>query len=440
MVDPSVLTEVRYTGFKSIRSGSLPLRDFTLLVGRNGSGKSNALDGLWVLSQLATGGGLREVLGGASDDVNVRGGVEGCAPLGSTEFSLGCSVRTGTQDVHLDLTIGVDPDVQIRHERLSVSKVGSRRAPRCLLETDKPSPHLADIIARWDNQKPGPNPTLPFRATQLVTAQIATRVPVTSNAGKQLHLAAAQVLAALRGVFVLDPIPHQMRQYWPARDDRLRRSGQNLSPVLAALRRDAKLRKRLLSMVKTLSESNVVDISDVRSPLGDVMVALVEQFNNERRKLPARLMSDGTLRFLAIMAAVLQAPGPVLVPDALDVGDPSGQTTLVVEELENGLHPSQAAAMVEVIKAESHDRRIRTLATTHSPALLDALAGEDHEGVIVCARDEDGTTGLWTLTELPNYLQVVTSGSLGRVATRDRLRPVRSSGTDDVLEKLFGVS
>jgi predicted ATPase len=52
-MDTSVIEEVRLTAFKSFQSAVLPLDELTLLVGRNGSGKSNALDGLWALARLA---------------------------------------------------------------------------------------------------------------------------------------------------------------------------------------------------------------------------------------------------------------------------------------------------------------------------------------------------------------------------------------------------
>lgn len=42
----------------------LPLQDLTVLIGRNGSGKSHALDGLIVLSRLALGKPVRDALGG----------------------------------------------------------------------------------------------------------------------------------------------------------------------------------------------------------------------------------------------------------------------------------------------------------------------------------------------------------------------------------------
>lgn len=84
------ITELRLTAFKSFSEVVLPLSPLTVLIGRNGSGKSNALDALEVLSRLARGGEIRDALDGARRDAGpVRGGVEGCAPIGSDSFELG---------------------------------------------------------------------------------------------------------------------------------------------------------------------------------------------------------------------------------------------------------------------------------------------------------------------------------------------------------------
>ncbi|WP_369689320.1 AAA family ATPase [Streptomyces acidiscabies] len=49
---------MRLTSFKSFTGQRLPLQDLTVLIGRNGSGKSNALDALMVLARLASGCGV----------------------------------------------------------------------------------------------------------------------------------------------------------------------------------------------------------------------------------------------------------------------------------------------------------------------------------------------------------------------------------------------
>ena len=94
-MEPSVIEEIRLTSFKSFRDAVLPLDDFTLLVGRNGSGKSNALDGLWTLARLAmakTSASARRRARGPA----VRGGVT-AARRSASRVRARLLVRTGSR-------------------------------------------------------------------------------------------------------------------------------------------------------------------------------------------------------------------------------------------------------------------------------------------------------------------------------------------------------
>lgn len=414
------LCELRLPAFKSVRGATVPLHGgLTLLVGRNSSGKSNVLDGLTVLSALASGATIRDALDGGRDGPLVRGGSEGCAPLGEDFFEVGCSAVVDGSLYYLDVRVSVRPNVQVIGERLWTRRLSGPRyhEPRELLRTDEPQPDSGDIVARWDNRTQGPNPAVTFRASQLLTAQIATRVPATSKAGRHVRRVAEGMLAALSAVFVLDPVPHQMREYVAEKDVRLRRNAENLSAVLASLLKDEATRSVLLGMTQTLSEAQVSEMDTVSSDLGDVMVTIRELIGSTVHPVPARLMSDGTLRFLAIAAALLDRSQST--DDAAD--SDSGGRLLVVEEIENGLHPSQATVLLNRLK-ESSDV-VHTLATTHSPAILDALEGRDHKSVVVCSRGSDGWSQATSLTDFPDYFEVAGRGPLGTAAVRDRLRP-----------------
>ncbi len=405
------MEEVRLTSFKSFTDAVLPLQALTLVVGRNGSGKSNALDGLWALSRLAQGEDVREALDGGRDGPAVRGGVLGCAPFGQSAFALGCTVVTGEERVHLDVEVQVEPNVQVVRE---VLRIGDRT----VLTTQQPNEDSADIAAVWGD---GDNRAVSFRASRLLTTQVLSRIPATSE-GQRVHLAAARVLAALRAVFVLDPVPHLMRQYVPRRDDLLRRDADNLSASVAALLEDPRTAGVLAQALSRLNEQEVVDVTTSSSQLDDVMLTLIERFADTDQAVPARVMSDGTLRFLAILVALLQAPTVDTMPEPLASEDALSQTTLVVEELENGLHASQAQLLIGAVRDEVRERRVRALATAHSPALLDALSGDEHNSVVVCQRDRAGRSSLTRLVDLPNYVEVVAAGGLGRAAERDELR------------------
>lgn len=433
------ISELRLTAFKSFRDVAVPLVPLNVLIGRNGSGKSNALDALEVLSRLAKGTEIRDALDGVSRDAGpVRGGVEGCPPLGSDIFELGVTISQPSGDVRLDVRIQARPQVQVLWERLT-GNVGGRR--RVLLETLAPEPDRADIEAKLWNGKQGRNPHRMFRASHLVTAQLPPRLEGRTGAEQHILQMAASVLAVLGGVFHLDPVPHLMRQYVPERDVVLRRTGENLSAAVARLQHDEPARfTALVDIIRDLPEHEVRAIEIRRGGFGEVMLGLSEVKDGELVTVPARQMSDGMLRMTAITTALLAGRrGLALDSAALD----SRPLTLVVEELENGLHPTQAARVLELLKSSAAQQDYQVLLTTHSPALLNALDGNDHPGVVVIGRDPaTGRSRATRLVDLPGYYAMMASGGLGdAVASGHSLEPAHSSRIDTgELDRLLGIA
>ena len=104
------------------------------------------------------------------------------------------------------------------------------------------------------------------------------------------------------------------------------------------------------------------------------------------------------------------------------IGPPPVAVLLVIEELENGLHPSQAGRLLDLVKSASATLDKQVLVTTHSPALLNAMTGELNHSVMVCYREPGtGISRLSRITELPGYPQAMAAGELGDMVTRDRL-------------------
>lgn len=434
------ISELRLTAFKSFRAVTLPLAPLAVLIGRNGGGKSNALDALEVLSRLAKGTEIREALDGVSRDAGpVRGGVEGCSPHGSDTLELGVTVRqAGGGDIRLDVRIQTRPQVQVLWERL-VGNVAGRR--RVLLETLALEPHRADIEAKLWNGRQGRNPHRLFRASHLVTAQLPLRLEGKTEAERSVLETAAAALAVLSGVFHLDPVPHLMRQYVPEQDRVLRRTGENLSAAAARLQHDEPAKfTELADIIKDLPEHEIRAIEIRRGGFGEVMLGLSEINDGELTTVSARQMSDGMLRMTAIATALLAGSHGLALDGTTSDSRP---LTLVLEELENGLHPTQAARILELLKSSAARQDYQVVVTTHSPALLNALDGNDHPGVVVIGRDrETGRSRATRLVDLPGYYAMMASGGLGdAVAAGHALDPDHSSRVDTVeLDRLLGIA
>ncbi|MEA5623039.1 AAA family ATPase [Nostoc sp. UHCC 0251] len=114
--------------------------------------------------------------------------------------------------------------------------------------------------------------------------------------------------------------------------------------------------------------------------------------------IPANRLSDGTLRYLFLMALLL---------------DPTPPPLICLEEPEIGLHPDILSTIAEMLIEASG--RTQIIVTTHSDALVSALS-EYPESVLVCERDEKGSN-LHRLEpdKLKNWLENYTLGDLWRM-------------------------
>lgn len=87
--------------------------------------------------------------------------------------------------------------------------------------------------------------------------------------------------------------------------------------------------------------------------------------------IPATRLSDGTLRYLFLIALLL---------------DPTPPPLICIEEPEIGLHPDILPAIAEMLIEAS--QRTQLIVTTHSDALVSALSPES---VLICDRDNRGS-------------------------------------------------
>lgn len=406
------LQSVRLDAFKSHRSQALTFEPITLIVGRNASGKSNALDALSLLALLADERDVNDLERGDQEVAGLRGGLSGTAPFGSDAIKVGCTIVT-TDEERLDLDLELEASE--RAELISEKLVLHRRTGRALVLLDARRRGSDAGISDVQVYSGGAPRAFNLLSSRLATVQAATKIPQDTQARRLVGKSCAELIAVLRGVFVLDPVPAQMREYVRVGSSP-NRAGSTVSAMAYELREDQGSWARLAELLAGLVETSLKDItfSEGRLPdqrLADVMVALVEQAGENTFTAPARVMSDGTLRYLAIVASLL----------SLRREQPSAtipvRRTLVVEEIENGLFPSQGARVLDLLRTEARAQDVRLVATTHSPALLDALEPEDHAGVIICDRGGDGWSRLRPLTDHPQYLEVAGSGAVGRAVT-----------------------
>ena len=132
-----------------------------------------------------------------------------------------------------------------------------------------------------------------------------------------------------------------------------------------------------------------------------------DEGTNGGRLIDARLLSDGTLRMLAVVTA------PETVPE---------RSRIIIEEFDSGLHPSRAKLLVQEFTEAAERRKLNIVVTTHNPAFMDAIDESQMDSVLLCHRDESqGASRVTRLRDLNVAGTLVLRGGLGEFVTSGAL-------------------
>lgn len=396
-----MLKSIYLHNFKSFAEAELPLEQLTLMIGSNASGKSNALEALWILSQLATGRALSVILDGERrSDGRVRGGSAACPRVPFQSFELGCTYQAEKYELEYRIMIRVDDGVAV--ERESLKRITKDKNIIVFETVDERS--AGDILVQYLSDKYDEYwlRTVCERNASVLSqlhGQMLKDNGILMSTGSDILL----LRETLNNVFLFQPEPWRMRDYVRISERELRFFGENLSAVLYDLCVKQHHAKDILDVIEDLPDNGIEAITFIKTDVGDVMLALRELSGSGR--MDARQLSDGTLRCLAILAAVYSEPEGSMI---------------VVEELDNGIHPSRIAKLLRAIQQIAAERHLMLVVTTHNPAVMDSVDPDHMDGLVLCYRSkEDGASTFARIVDLPDYLRLVAKGSTGELAEQD---------------------
>lgn len=343
------------------QGAKLDLRPLTVLIGPNGSGKSNLLEVMYLLSRLpATGPEVSLPIvdwiwkGGSTDSVArievLLDGIDSIrTPVLRHRLDFhSVAQRFAVADELIEASEKTDARAprpffffRYDHGRAQFAGVDSQGAPKRTLRREELDPERSVLAQRND---PDEYPEIAHIRSQYEGIRVYRDI----NFGPR------------------SPTRQPQRTDLPTRG--LLEDGSNLGLILNRLRAHAPSRKRLESLLKRFYES--ADGVDVQIEGGTAQIYISEG----TWTTPATRLSDGTMRWLALLAILL---------------DPSPPTVICLDEPDLGLHPDIIPALADVLVEASE--RVQIIVTTHSDELVDALS--DHpEAIVVCEKDGGATT------------------------------------------------
>lgn len=321
------IEELRLSGFRAFENARLTLDDLTVLVGRNGSGKSTIIDAFEFLREALTDslenalerrGGIQALLHkgpktGKSLSIAVKLRVFG-DPFGKDfedkdehSFLYGFTVLAGSGTKGFSVK---REHTSIRHE--GSVRSGSRVPGRSML----PSLQLP-LVA-------------PFDPVNRLLLNALCKGPLTYR----FHPATIQTAPAI------------------GRAVPLNRDGSNVGD---ALKRLEKNKDDIGWIVKHLGAitPGIVGVK-AGTAMGHRIVQFLQKAGGTKpNRFDIGDMSDGTVRALAILLALRQRPTPEMV---------------CIDEIEDSVHPSALAVLLDAVAASTEQCQV--LLTSHSPEAL----------------------------------------------------------------------
>ncbi|XQA78200.1 AAA family ATPase [Xanthomonas sacchari] len=370
--------------YKSIGYCDVTLRPLTYLVGHNGAGKSNFMDALHF---------VRDALFNSLDSaLNERGGLSEVRRRSGghpTHFAirLAFSLSDGRPG-HYGFVIGAlkNGSYEVQREECVVAGVGK-------------------------------GPFFRIEKGRLIDSSEATFPALTAD---RLALVAASGLTAFRPVFdglttmgFYNLNPNLMRELQKPQDGRLLRpAGENIASVVGHLEKVAPAQTALVQEYLHAVAPMVHGVE--RKAIGPMETLEFRQDMAGSRspwRFLAQNMSDGTLRALGVLTALLQ-------------GNADYSPTLIgIEEPETALHPAAGAALREALVRASASTQV--LVTSHSPDLLDDRS-IDADAVLAVV-SEAGETKIAPLDEASRQMMREHLYSAGELLRMNQLEPDRGN-------------
>ncbi len=361
----------------------IELKQLNVLIGANGSGKSNFLEAI-SLFQAAP-----KML---ADPVRNNGSIlawlyKGSPnPVAKIDIETGYKSKTKTPIHHLIAFSETGNRFELRDEVIEDIKPYKK---------DETRPYF---YYRFDNNNPVLNVGGSAKSIQrkLERAGVSPEESILSQRKDPDQYPELAQLASLyekiriyrEWTFGRHALP-RLPQRTDARNDVLEEDARNLGLILNKVSMYPALKKKLLSWLQVLYPRF--------EDFGVIIEGGTAQiyFSEKNYSIPATRLSDGTLRYLTLLATLY---------------NPNKSTLICIEEPELGLHPDVLPTIAQILKEVSQETQL--IVTTHSDEIISALS-DSPEDVIVC-ENSDGATSMHRLNkaELSDWLQRYSLGEL----------------------------
>lgn len=369
-----MITRHKIINFKSFREAEIKLNDFNLLIGRNGAGKTNLVQSLDFLAHVIRDKNLSK----ARQHLNVT----------AIDSVTNASVHSSIFSFEIDL----ETEDGVLLYKIELEELDDAGKSLRVVSESLRTKQGKDIFTRSGN---------------IVTNEEGKNIPLSVE-DKDLAISlfkegrANEFRKEISQLFLSNNIDFEHRDFSSSDPKHL----PHILNLLYEKESDdySKFETVAKKIIPTFNGFSAFDLGE-SSGKNESLLFLLRQVKSES-VFSAYASSTGDMKTLYILAVLFAK---------------AKNSTLIIEEIENGLHPERLKILLEHVHRIAHKRDVQLIITTHSPSVIDVTSPNQIQFLYV---SDDGSSKIQQVTQymtedirkildeggdLSDYLKMLTS-------------------------------
>lgn len=355
-----MLKRLHVHGFKSLFDVEVELAPLVVLLGPNAAGKSNFLESLFLLSRLVMERTLADAFetplrGNPHEAFSLpESGLPGLLAQKRAELNIEAQLQLPTSNI-AGLLYRLGVEIEPQTGTLAATDEFLARLNRNGLPVKRMEPRIGRSGDHLEVRHLG-------KAGAPRHEQLRLNHALASNlqyAGANRYPDFDQLRAELGrwNTYYLDPRVAMREPQAPREVSDIGARGEWIAPFLHRLKESPRLEKHFAAVRRAL-RSAIPSIEDLSVDLDKKRGTLDIQISQDGTPYSSRVISEGTLRVLALCAIA---------------ANPAPRSLVAFEEPENGVHPRRIEVIADLLSSMVGPNRTQVIVTTHSPTLVGAM-------------------------------------------------------------------
>lgn len=412
-----MIKEITLKNFKSFKNLNYKFENINIFIGGNGSGKSNFLDALEFIKLIVNNPNDSKII------EKIRGTSKFLKTFNQNELTVGAIANLDEKtDFEYNYSLNAKNIISEKITDITENKEISTMDFKTYFELKSLETQInkeletIEFIKKIDIEqliklgaKYGADTVGLKRIHEQTSKMTRTKKNIKEKTNQMKnHLLGIETIDILKQITILDPIPREIRgESKLTTDVQLTKDCSNLISYVINSKIKG-LEENLLKHLKTLLGENIqkIEFKILGKNKEFCQLYIHEIIGDKIEVLHSDIVSDGTLRFISIIVALLsQKKGSILA----------------IEEFDNGIAPSKVKVLLDIIDEISLEREIDVLITTHNTSLINYISKKLFDFIFYVYKNNSGYSNIKRIKDIERVAKMMSYGDIGELMEENKI-------------------